>query len=236
MKLKQPYDEIVHWRYDMPDDYREIEDCFLSNLEAPVVRFAGRTFKSYYAVEWCYFGYHIIDPTRSLARMVARCVEKAGISPWPQCDFLHMLMRDLGFNPFGGCVTLADRAAFWTMFPGVMYDFLADSYVSEFVRFYPKPDHSVFRVINNPFFYRDAHASEKRLVVLAETDGVPFALDRTKVVPTPRLLAYEIAVLNHGLHNEGLVRSVRDSLIPVIAEAMSDCKLTPKPRDPVRRG
>ena len=60
MKLKQPYDEIVHWGYDMPDDYREIEDCFPSNLEAPVVRFAGRPFISYYAVEWWYFGCHIM--------------------------------------------------------------------------------------------------------------------------------------------------------------------------------
>lgn len=228
MKLKQPYDEIVHWGYDMPDDYREIEDCFLSNLEAPVVRFAGRTFKSYYAVEWCYFGYHIIDPTRSLARMVARCVEKAGISPWPQCDFLHTLMTDLGFNPFGGCVTLADRAAFWTMFPGVMYDFLADSYVSEFVRFYPKPDHSVFRVINNPFFYRDAHASEKRLVVLAEHEGIHYALDLIKFMPSPEALANEIAWLNHGWEKPGLVPSVRQALTKPIAEVMSDWGLLPE--------
>ena len=137
-------------------------------------------------------------------------------------------MTDLGFNPFGGCVTLADRAAFWTMFPGVMYDFLADSYVSEFVRFYPKPDHSVFRVINNPFFYRDAQASEKRLVVLAEHEGIHYALDLIKFMPSPEALANEIAWLNHGWEKPGLVPSVRQALTKPIAEVMSDWGLLPE--------
>ena len=83
------------------------------------------------------------------------------------------------------------------------------------------------RVLNNPFFHKDPNANERRLVEIAEDGGLRFALDRIAVLPSPDVLAREIALLNHGLRDPENVEPVRSKLSASIAETMSDWGLEP---------
>ena len=84
-----------------------------------------------------------------------------------------------------------------------------------------------FSVLNNPFFHKDRNATERRLVEIAEDGGVRFALDRTKFLPAPEILAREIALLNHGFRDTKNMESVREKLSASIAETMEDWGLIP---------
>ena len=84
-----------------------------------------------------------------------------------------------------------------------------------------------FSVLNNPFFHKDRNATERRLVEIAEDGGVRFALDRTKFLPAPEILAREIALLNHGFRDTKNVDAVRERLTVSIAETMEDWGLEP---------
>ena len=210
-----------------PEGYRRIEGCFMSNLEAPVVRCGDAPFKAYYSVEVNYWGFHTIDPSRSLAEMVLKCIrERSDEDPWPACDMLYTLFTDIGFvfdRP-----SVGERIAFWTLFPDGTPEFLSRSYIGNRIHMSSKPGGHVLRVLNNPFFYRTENGSEKRLVEIAEHEGIHYALDLIKFMPSPEALANEIAWLNHGWEKPGLVPSVRQALTQPIAEAMSDWGLLPE--------
>ena len=216
--------EIVHDGYDMlhdvGGDVGKIDDCFMSNLDAPVIRSGAESFKSYYAVEWCYFGYHTIDPARSFAQMMIdrMNMENDVKSHWPAADMFVSLMRDLGFDYHH--ITDADLVAFWTMFPIETADFLADSFFKRSTYLNSKSE--TVRVLNNPRFYVDPNPSEKRLVEIAEVNEFRFALDRAKVLPEPEVLAREITLLNYGMSSPELVDAKTEALAKSIAETMDD--------------
>ena len=52
-----------------------IDDCFMTNWKAPKLREGWGRFKSYYEIEWYYAGYHFIDTSRSLVKMLYRVCE-----------------------------------------------------------------------------------------------------------------------------------------------------------------
>lgn len=83
------------------------------------------------------------------------------------------------------------------------------------------------RVLNNPFFYQDPNANDRRLVEIAEDNGLRFALDRIDVLPRPDVLAREIALLNHGFRDSRNVEPVCEKLTASIAETMEDWGLEP---------
>ncbi len=188
--------ELVHYGYDMPQDVSKIDDCFMSNLEDPIVRSGDEPFKSYYTIEWCYHGYHIIDPSRSIARIVIEQMDldNDSVSLWPACDRIGRLLCDLGF--VWHCPSMADSVALWTMFPYGTAEFMADSYWKKSC--YLESHQNVLRVINNPFFYREKSVSNRRLVEVAAENGFRYALDRSKYLASPDVLAEEIALLNYG--------------------------------------
>lgn len=216
--------EIIHWAYDMPRDYHMIDCCFLSNLDAPVIRAGEEPHKSFYACEWSYHGYNLIDPSRSFAEMILETIrpnvnESSG---WPSCDMLGTLMTDLTLkwnNP-----SKAEVVAFWTMFPVGTSEFLFNSY--DKYRPYLNPHENVLRVINNPCFYGDTGASDGRLVEIAEYGGFVYAVDRAKLMPRPDVIAREIALLNHGLANKDKVPSVEAELSHSISETLSNWGLS----------
>ena len=80
---------------------------------------------------------------------------------------------------------------------------------------------------NNPFFYKDRNATERRLVAIAEDSGLRFALDRISVIPSAAVLAREIALLNYGGRNPQKVESAQSNLVISIAETMTDWGLNP---------
>ena len=216
--------EIVHDGYDMLHDVRgdvsRIDECFMSNLDAPVVRVGSEPFKSYYPIEWCYFGYHTIDPSRSMVNMMIDQMngKNDSCSHWPAADMFVFLIHDLGFDYHH--LTNADLVAFWTMFPIETADFLANSFFKRSA--YLKENPETVRVINNPHFYVDPNPSERRLVEIAEENGFRFALDRAKVLPPPDVLAREIALLNYGLSCPESVDIKVEELANSIAETMED--------------
>ena len=221
--------EIVHDGYDMLHDVRgdvsKIDECFMSNLDAPIVRSGAEAFKSYYPIEWCYFGFHTIDPSRSFAKMM---IEKMNMendvqSHWPAADMFVGLLHDLGFDYHH--LTHADLVAFWTMFPIETAEFLADSFFKRSA--YLKANPETVRVLNNPYFYVDSNPSERRLVEIAEINGFRFALDRAKILPPPNVLANEIILLNYGMTSLELVGVKAEALAATIAETMDDWRLIP---------
>ena len=219
------FKEIVHWAYDMPQNYHALDDCFMNNLGAPVVRSGAEPFKSYYSCEWSYHGYNIIDPSRSMAEMVLERVKfKANDrGGWPACDMLGRLMVDLGLA--WDTVTKADALAFWTLFPAGTADFMADSYMK--YSQYQQRNVTVLRVINNPFFYKDANAPERRLVEIAEVSGFRIALDRACYIAQPSVLAKELALLNYGCNEPCKVDVVAEGLTTEIEGVLGDWGLAP---------
>ncbi len=221
--------EIVHDGYDMLHDVRgdvsKIDNCFMSNLDAPVVRFGSEPFKSYYPIEWCYFGFHTIDPSRYFANMMIEKmnIENDAYSHWPAADMFVGLLHDLGFDYHH--LMHADLVAFWTMFPIETADFLANSYFKRGA--YLKSNPETVRVLNNPYFYVDPSPSEKRLVEIAKVNGFRFALDRAKILPPPNVLAREIVLLNYGMSCPDSVDAKAEALAATIADAMDDWGLIP---------
>ena len=123
-----------------------------------------------------------------------------------------------------GKPVLSDQVAFWTMFPDGVAEALA--YRWKEPGLLPKHGDAV-RVLNNPFFHKDPNANERRLVEIAEDNGLRFALDRIAVLPPPETLAREIALLNHGIRDPEKVEPIQSRLAASIAETMADWGLKP---------
>lgn len=216
---------IFHCGYDGKPVEDWYDDCFFSNVEAPVIRDGGEPFKSCYDIEWSYHVHNLVDPSRSLAQGVLELLGRGHdeISLWPLCDCLSRLCRDLGVDPHQP--KRNDQLVFWTMFPKGAAECLAESYMKR--NGFLERHRNVVLVLNNPAFYADRNATERRLVEIAEDDGQRFALDRTKILPTPETLAREIAMLNHGFHHPERVAPLTARLATSIAETMSDGGLIP---------
>jgi hypothetical protein len=133
------------------------------------------------------------------------------------------LIADMGINR--RYPSREDVIAFWKMFPDVVVAALSKCYMKD-SRFMGRHAEAI-RVLNNPFFHKDPNANERRLVEIAEDNGLRFALDRIPVIPPPETLAREIALLNHGLRDPKNVEPVRARLAVSIAETMKDWGLEP---------
>lgn len=209
---------IIHDGYDgkLPADCYDI--CYFHNMEEPVVRAGGEPFKSCYDIEVSFHVYNLVDPSRSFAKGVFELLNKEHErSLWPVCDCLSQLCWDLGVDPH--LPKRSDQLAFWTMFPKGAAECLADSYMKR--NGFLEKHRGAVLVLNNPFFHADPNATEKRLVEIAENDGQRYALDRTKILPPPEVLAREIAFLAHGFLHPEKVASLAERLTPSIADAMS---------------
>lgn len=216
---------IFHCGYDGKPVEDWFNDCVFNNLEEPVIRGGGEPVKSCYDIEWSYHVHNLVDPSRSLAKGVLALLarEHDKISLWPLCDCLSRLCRDLGLDPHQPKRT--DQLAFWTMFPQGAAECLAESYMKR--NGFLERHRDAVLVLNNPFFYSDKNATEKRLVEIAEDDGQRFALDRTKIIPPPETLAREIALLGHGFRHPERVAPLTERLTAPIAATMSDWGLVP---------
>lgn len=194
--------------------------CFLENLAAPVVRSGGEAFKSYYAVEYGYYGYSSIDPSRSYVETLAKAMDEHCTpgNNWPASDAIRILLGDLGFDVRH--VPQADVVAFWTMFPDGLSEFLTLPYMR--LTKFNRPHGDFVRVLNNPFFYRDPNAPIGRLAEIAGIGGFRFALDRACFVAAPYVVARELAQLSYACREPGKVDVVAQELMPTIAGAMSD--------------
>lgn len=196
----------------------------LQNLAEPVVRNGGEPFKSCCNIEWGCNVCHVIAPSRSLAQPIVDWVEGKIEEPhWAVYDTLSYLVADMLPNRWNP--SRLDTIAFRTMFPDGVAELFANSYAKDSC-FLPKHD-GIVRVLNNPWFHKDRNANERRLVEIAEDNGLRFALDRIDPIPPPDVLAREIALLNHGLRDPENVEPVRARLAASIAETMSDWGLVP---------
>lgn len=206
-----------------------IDDCMLDNLDAPVIRSGGEPFRSYYSVEWFYYCYSAIDPSRSYVETLVKAMdERSSVeNNWPASDAIHYLLRDLGFDQYH--LSYADLVAFWTIFPKGLSDFLSLPYMK--LRSYNNPYGDVVRVLNNPFFYKDLNASDGRLVEIADVDGFRFALDRASFIAPPAVLAKELSLLNYGCSEPARVSAFAEGLTGSISETMSYWGLESKRRE-----
>ena len=220
--------EIIHTDYDgRPCPCPAYgDDCTLGNLGAPIVRSGGEPFKSYYAVEWGYYCHSEIDPSRSFVETMVKAMDEqcSESNNWPACDAILVLLGDLGFDL--DHLTRADIVAFWTMFPKGLSEFLALPYL-RFQNF-NNPHGDVVRVLNNPGFYKEANAPERRLVEIATVGGFRFALDRASHIAPAPVLAKELAMLNYGCNEPDKVDAIADGLTTEIAEVLDDWGLVPK--------
>ena len=196
----------------------------LDNRIEPIIRCGGEPFKSCYDLDEFFYRCQIVDPRRSVAGTVIGFIADGLVDDlgWEECSMLAHLAFDLGiaFNR----PSLESDVAFWTMFP----DGVAEAHTNRWKE--PKllaKHREAVRVLNNPFFHKDPNANERRLVEIAEDNGLRFALDRIDVLPQPAALAREIALLNHGLRDPENVEMVREKLTVSIAETMEDWGLEP---------
>jgi hypothetical protein len=216
---------FVYPSYDSPPDEAAYDDCILDNRREPVIRKGGELFKTCYPVEWSCFVHHVIDPSRSLAAPVVDWLKNPHDKQtmWPIYDYLSQLLYDLGCR--GRPPARTALLFFHTVFPDGTAECLAKSYGKN--RHYLEKHADAVRVLNNPWFHKDRNANERRLVEIAEDNGLRFALDRIDPIPPPDVLAREIALLNHGLRDPENVEPVRARLAASIAETMSDWGLVP---------
>lgn len=199
--------------------------CMMDNLSAAVVRSGDEPFKSYYDVEIGYHCYSAIDPARSFCETLIKVVDErcSANNNWPASDAIWTLMGDLKFDRTH--LNKADLIAFWTMFPKGVSGFLSLPYMR--LTYFNNPYGDIVRVLNNPWFYRDPNASEKRLVEIAKVDNFHYALDRAAFIASPVVLAKEISLLNFGCNDPIRVNSVAESLVSGIAIVMDDWGLRP---------
>ena len=215
---------FFHCGYDGIPDETWYDDCFLDNREEPIIRKGGDPFKDCYDIEWSYHISHVVDPCRSLTHPVIKLLDgNYRETHWTACDCLSVLIADMEVNR--RYPSREDVIAFWTMFPDGVAEALSNSYMKD-SRFMGRHAEAV-RVLNNPFFHKDPNANERRLVEIAEDNGLRFALDRIAILPSPSVLAREIALLNHGLRDPKNVEPVRARLAASIAETMEDWGLEP---------
>ncbi len=65
------------------------------------------------------------------------------------------------------------------------------------------------------------NAADNRLVEIAEVSGHRYALDRACSLPSPDVIANELALLNYGYATPEQVAAVASLLVDSISEAMS---------------
>lgn len=220
--------EIIHTDYEGRPCSTNNDDCMIDNLAAPIVRTGKEPFKAFYAVEWCYYCYNAIDPSRSFVNTILKTMDEKS-SPennWPGSDAIHVMLWDLGFD--SSHLTQADLVAFWTMFPKGLSDFLSMEYMK--LQSFNRPNGEVVRVLNNPWFYKDTSASDRRLVEIATVGGFRFALDLTHYIAPPGVLANELALLNYGCNEPNKVDKITSQLTATISEVMDDWGLIPTER------
>ena len=203
----------------IPQKGEPFSDCYLDNRMEAVVRQGSEPFLGSHEIEEGYRIIHIVDPARSLAFPILDYMDWCIGEPyWEKCDRLSTLIADMGIDRHHP--SREDVIAFWTMFPDGVAEALSKCYMKDCSLL---PKHSdVVRVLNNPFFHKDPNANERRLVEIAEDNGLRFALDRIAVIPPPETLAREIALLNHGFRDPKNVEPVRARLAAFIAETMED--------------
>ena len=196
----------------------------LDNQVEPIIRCGGEPFKRCYDLEEFFYCCQIVDPRRSVAGTIIGFMGNGLIDDlgWEECSMLAHYISDFGiaFNR----PSLESDIAFWTMFPDGVAEALAKRWKEPGL--FAKHGDAV-RVLNNPFFHKDPNANERRLVEIAEDGGLRFALDRIAVLPSPDVLAREIALLNHGLRDPENVEPARAKLSASIAETMSNWGLEP---------
>lgn len=218
--------EIIHTDYTGKPCPTCDDDCMLDNLDAPIVRSGGEPFKSYYSVEWAYYCSSAIDPSRSFVETMLKVMDEqcSESNNWPASDAICVLLRDLGIDL--DHLTKADIVAFWTIFPKGLSEFLSLPYL----RFqdFNNSHGTVVRVLNNPFFYQDANAPERRLVEIARVGGFRFGLDRANYIAPAPVLAKELALLNFGCNEPDKVDATAERLTAEIAEVLDDWGLVPK--------
>ena len=206
-----------------PDETRH-DECYLDNRKEPIVRKGGNLFLNEFEIEDSFWRSHLVDPSRSLVSPVLKHMDWGDGEPnWSICACLSVLIADMGIDRWHP--VLSDQVAYWTMFPDGVAEALSNSFMKDSSLLAKHGD--VVRVLNNPFFYKDPNANERRLVEIAEDNGLRFALDRISVIPPPETLAREIALLNHGIRDPENVESVRALQAASIAETMSDWGLEP---------
>ena len=205
----------------------QIDDCFMTNWKAPRIRAGWGRFKSYYEIEWYYPGYHFIDTSRSLVKMLCKvCEGNNEGSHWPGCDFISHLVYDLRQSHRHRVpLTKAEEMMYMTLFPLGLSEFMETSYQK---RSLPEGGYLTEpRVLNNPWFYQGRNAPMGRLVEIAMEHGRIWALDRAHPIPTPEVLAEEIALLCYAMSEPERVKTVYDNLLESISEQMDCYRLTP---------
>lgn len=195
----------------------------LDNTREPIIRCGEEPFTSYYEVEYYDPMCHVIDPSRSLAAPLVDYIAEPYRSDclWPWCDVLHHLIVDLGIPTLP--TLRAKRMFFHTLFPRGTSDFLSTAHGQS----YAMGESNLARVLNHPLFYANPNSSEKRLVTIATELGVHFALDRAKIIPSPTILAREIALLCYGLEAPDRVLPTQTRLTQTITDAFADWALEP---------
>ncbi|MBQ2281966.1 MAG: hypothetical protein II332_04270 [Kiritimatiellae bacterium] len=209
---------IEHRGYDLPEALDSVDKCFIDNLNEPIIRGNGDIFKSYLDCDWAYYGYNLVDTSRSIVNCVVETMQgNDRFSKWPGCDILKYLIVDLGFNFHHE--DLASSIAFWTMFPVGTSVFLNKAYFksSSFL----KSCNGFARVINNPWFYANG-TSEKTLVEIAKVKEYQFSIDIRKYVPNAEILSNEIANLVYGVEDRHKITKISAELIPVVSKTLSD--------------
>lgn len=228
-----PYDPevkvMVHCHFDEDADphLNKIDTCFMTNWKSLKVRKGWGRFQSYYDVEYTYRGYHFIDTSRSFVRMLCAIREGNERTNWPGCDFVSQLVRDLTLTSYGSALSKANQMLLTTIFPIGLAEFMENSYLH---RSLPERVHlNEPRVLNHPQFYQDKHRQIGNLVEIAIERGRLWALDRTKPIPTPEVLAEEIALLCYAIDKPSAIRSIQSHLVTSITTQMNHLRLSPSP-------
>ena len=209
---------------EIPDKDEPFSDCYLDNRTEAIIRRGGEPFLNRFEIEDSYYKSHIVDPSRSLVSPIVELMDwGVGDPHWSDCDCLSVLIANMEISRLHP--SREDVIAFWTMFPDGVGEALSNSYMKDCSLL--EKHRNTVRVLNNPFFHKDPNANERRLVEIAEDGGLRFALDRIAVLPSPEVLAREIALLNHGLRDPENVEIVRAKLFSSIAETMADWGLAP---------
>lgn len=157
--------------------------------------------------------------------LVQQC-DNARDNKWPQCDSIAVLIRDLKSTAVNKKVSKkAEKMLLSTLLPLGLSEFMEASYQHTSL---PEKEYlHEPRVLNNPYFYQEKNASYGRLVEFAAEGGRYWTLDRAKPMPTPDVLAEEIALLCFAMKDRKRVISMREALLETITEQMEIFGLIP---------
>ena len=195
----------------------DMEGKWIDNREEPIVRIGGEVFECRFNPE-CGAESFICDPRRSLVRPVFNALQQYAPGRFETADFLFYLMMALGFDLKN--LDYATMMAFQSMFPRVASEHLWLSYKK--IGNFNKCHADAMRVINNPFFYLEANAGEKRLLEIAEDCGLRFAVDLACAIPSVENLAKEIVLLNRIAEGADSMSDTYENLVQTIGNILGD--------------